>query len=123
MNLKFSIITPSFGQFDWLKLCIASVSDQASVSDHVGTRYERGNVKRGKVGECESNDLHAFEPSNLPTAQSPLSIEHIIQDGETPGIEEFARDMKVYLSEKNGGGSNQKSPNNYAVEQMIPECH
>ena len=84
-SVKFSIITPSFGQFDWLKLCIASVSDQASVSDHVGTRYERGNVKRGKVGECESNDLHAFEPSNLPTAQSPLSIEHIIQDGGDAG--------------------------------------
>ena len=30
--------------------------------------------------------------------------------GGTQGIEEFARDMKVYLSEKNGGGSNQNSP-------------
>jgi len=27
--MTFSIITPSFGQLDWLRLCIASVADQA----------------------------------------------------------------------------------------------
>ena len=30
--MKFSIITPSFRNSDWLKLCIASVADQAGVT-------------------------------------------------------------------------------------------
>jgi glycosyltransferase involved in cell wall biosynthesis len=51
--MKFSIITPHFGQLDWLRLCVASVADQ--------------------IGD------------------SGLSIEHIIQDAGTPGIEDFAR--------------------------------
>lgn len=51
--MKFSIITPHFGQLDWLRLCVASVADQVD--------------------------------------DSGLSIEHIIQDAGTPGIEDFAR--------------------------------
>lgn len=35
-RLKFSIITPSFRNSDWLKLCIASVADQAGVElEHI----------------------------------------------------------------------------------------
>jgi glycosyltransferase involved in cell wall biosynthesis len=48
--MKFSIITPSFKQIDWLRRCVASVRDQASES---------------------------------------VSVEHIVQDGGTGGIEEF----------------------------------
>ncbi len=55
MNPEFSIVTPTFRQLDWLRLCIASVRDQV---------------------------LH-----------SALSIEHIIQDAGTPGIEELAREL------------------------------
>lgn len=29
--MKFSVVTPSFGQLDWLELCIASVADQHGV--------------------------------------------------------------------------------------------
>ena len=31
MRPQFSIITPSFRQLDWLKLCAASIADQAGV--------------------------------------------------------------------------------------------
>jgi glycosyltransferase involved in cell wall biosynthesis len=55
LNPEFSIVTPTFRQLDWLRLCIASVRDQV---------------------------LH-----------SALSIEHIIQDAGTPGIEELAREL------------------------------
>ena len=93
---KISIITPSYGQLDWLRLCIASVADQ------VGAGCESGNVKgavtdakqrpgQQKVGSSESNNLRTFGLSNLST--NPLAIEHIIQDGGTPGIEEFAREL------------------------------
>lgn len=53
--MNFTIITPHFGQLDWLSLCVASVADQPG--------------------------------------ESGLIIEHIIQDGGTPGIEDFARSL------------------------------
>ena len=66
MNQKFSIVTPTFRQLDWLRLCIASVRDQALATP------------------------------------STLSVEHIIQDGGTPGIEDLARELgaEFYLDGK-----------------------
>ena len=62
MNPEFSIVTPTFRQLDWLRLCIASVRDQV-----VATQ---------------------------PTLDfRPSTIEHIIQDAGTPGIEELAREL------------------------------
>lgn len=61
--MKFSIITPHFGQLDWLRLCVASVADQVD--------------------------------------DSGLSIEHIIQDAGTPGIEDFARSHGAALYTEN----------------------
>lgn len=55
MKPEFSIVTPTFRQLDWLRLCIASVRDQV---------------------------LH-----------SALSIEHIVQDAGTPGIEDLAQEL------------------------------
>ena len=61
----FSIVTPTFNQLDWLRLCIASVRDQVIAT-----------------------------PSTLNSRPSTLfSIEHIIQDAGTPGIEELAREL------------------------------
>ncbi len=63
-NPDFSIVTPTFNQLDWLRLCIASVRDQAVAT-----------------------------PSRLDAGLSTLTIEHIIQDAGTPGIEELAREL------------------------------
>ncbi|NDG70356.1 MAG: glycosyltransferase [Proteobacteria bacterium] len=57
MKYKFSIVTPTFRQLDWLRLCIASVRNQ------------------------------------VVATPSTLSIEHIIQDAGTLGIEELAREL------------------------------
>jgi len=70
--MRFTIVTPSYGQLDWLKLCVASVRDQ------VATRAETGNLSLS-AGQAE--------------AAPEFSIEHIVQDAGTPGIEEFARQM------------------------------
>jgi glycosyltransferase involved in cell wall biosynthesis len=64
VNYKFSIVTPTFRQLDWLRLCIASVRDQVVAT-----------------------------PTTLEARRSTLSVEHIIQDAETPGIEELAREL------------------------------
>lgn len=50
--MDISITTPSFKQLDWLKLCIASIADQAGVS-----------------------------------------VEHIVQDPGSPGIEDFTSEQ------------------------------
>jgi glycosyltransferase involved in cell wall biosynthesis len=34
-NLRFSIVTPSFRNSDWLKLCVASVADQGVALEHI----------------------------------------------------------------------------------------
>jgi len=73
MYVDFTIVTPSFGQLDYLACCIASVADQDGVS-----------------------------------------MEHIVQDGETEGFGEFSRSMaerwpdrpgyrRVMISEKDSG--------------------
>ena len=84
--MKFSIITPSYGQLDWLRLCVASVADQIAPE----AQYESTKVKGGKV-----QDLPTFEPSNLPT--NGFGIEHIIQDGGTPGILDFVKEFSGEL--------------------------
>ena len=45
--MRFTIVTPSFNQLDWLELCIASVSDQGA------TKAETGDLSlsEGKVNE------------------------------------------------------------------------
>jgi glycosyltransferase involved in cell wall biosynthesis len=35
LNMRFSIITPSFRSSSWLKLCIASVADQGGALEHI----------------------------------------------------------------------------------------
>ena len=59
--MKFSVVTPSFGQLNWLELCIASVRDQVA---QTGDDSKKG------------------------AASSP-TIEHIVCDGGSDGIEEF----------------------------------
>jgi glycosyltransferase involved in cell wall biosynthesis len=60
--VKFTVVTPSFRQLDWLELCIASVADQ-----------------------------HGVE-----------SVEHIVCDGGSAGIEEFRSKMKYRFPDTTG---------------------
>ena len=84
---KISIITPSFGQLDWLRLCVASVADQS-----VGAQ-ENGGGKGTDRGDAVASGSPNPQSSILHPVQPPLEIEHIVQDGGTPGIEEFAREV------------------------------
>jgi len=80
--MKFSIITPSFNQLDWLRLCVASVKDQVKTQDS-GFRIQ----------DSGGNSARLPFARNPESASPPLSVEHIIQDAGTPGIEEFAREI------------------------------
>jgi glycosyltransferase involved in cell wall biosynthesis len=60
-KMRFSIVTPSFKQLNYLGCCIASVADQG------------------------------------------VSVEHIVQDAGSPGIEEFAEKMAEQILGRYGG--------------------
>lgn len=55
---RFSIITPSFRQLEWLRLCVGSVADQTQAQAQAATGAES------------------------------VEVEHLVQDAGTPGIEE-----------------------------------
>lgn len=64
--MKFFIVTPSFNQINWLRLCIASVADQVT-----------------------DPSLH-LDAADLASHDSPLVVHHHIQDGaSTDGTREF----------------------------------
>ena len=91
----FTIITPSFKQLDYLGCCIASVADQgAKRSENVGM-CESGNV-------APLRSVSAGSLSNAGLAER-LSVEHIVQDAGSPGIEEFAKKMGEQLLRQYGG--------------------
>ena len=77
--MRFTIVTPSFNQLDWLRLCIASVRDQ------VATKAE--------TGDLSLSEGHVAGATKPEETRPGISIEHIVQDAGTPGIEEFAREM------------------------------
>jgi glycosyltransferase involved in cell wall biosynthesis len=101
--VKFSIVTPSYKQLDWLRLCVASVRDQAA------EKAESGNLKAETKNEeplalwralayGKRGIFHRAKHSpsgRTKNAPPPLAVEHIIQDAGTPGIEDFAREINA----------------------------
>jgi glycosyltransferase involved in cell wall biosynthesis len=93
--MDFTIITPSFKQLDHLSCCIASVADQGTKgSENVGM-FESGNVA----------PLRSVSAGSLSYAglAEQLSVEHIVQDAGSPGIEEFVEKMAEQLLGRYGG--------------------
>ena len=112
--MKISIITPSYGQLDWLKLCVASVADQVGMrceSGKVGVAEsrdeDRGSSAGGERKEVRGQGSEAgcqVSGFKLQVSQPHgFAVEHIIQDGGTVGIEEFARELGEDLKSKYGG--------------------
>jgi glycosyltransferase involved in cell wall biosynthesis len=91
--MKFSVATPSFNQLEWLRLCIASVADQAEAQleiEHVvqdaGTRgldalAAELNAPSSNLPQQTSKVTHfpTFPPSHLSTAASGCSL-HLISE-------------------------------------------
>ena len=110
--MTFSIITPSYKQLDWLRLCAASVRDQVTFGSggignvECGMRNEEhapSSPDCGRLDEDSESKIQnpEFSPpsahSEFPIPDFTLfnrrfTVEHIIQDAGSPGIEEFARE-------------------------------
>jgi glycosyltransferase involved in cell wall biosynthesis len=102
--MTFSIITPSYGQLEWLRMCIASVADQNQQLKQGIWKLEDGSLGADAPAAQGVHDGTQSPISNLQSpARSPLAIEHIIQDAGTPGIEEFAREVGEELRSRYGG--------------------
>jgi len=103
--MDFTIVTPSFRQLDYLACCIASVADQGMGNG--GRRTEDGG-QEGSEGMRESGkgtllrSVSAGSQSCAGLAEQ-LSVEHIVQDAGSPGIEEFAEKTAQRLLGKYGG--------------------
>jgi glycosyltransferase involved in cell wall biosynthesis len=101
--MRFTIVTPSFNQLDWLRLCVASVRDQVAQAPHECGVASAKNAEKDEAGDLKSGRIG-----------TKLCIEHIVQDAGTKGIEEFAREnggtfwregrLIVSGHDKEGGG-------------------
>jgi len=106
----FSIVTPSFNQLDWLRLCVASVKDQVANSGKMVT------------------DANENSQTQIPESTTqPLSVEHIIQDAGSQGIEDFARQVGAdfyrdghLIFEGQHGIKNTNSANNSHLQTPTP---
>ena len=83
--MRFTIVTPSFGQLDWLELCIASVADQVG--------GERGPTAYGMRHATDRSGEARVAGGESAGESDALSIEHIVCDGGSEGIEEFKKRM------------------------------
>jgi len=90
--MTFSVITPSFNQLDWLRLCVASVRDQVGVASNAMGNGEYGNLK-AETGKLKPENPLQVSSFKSQVSRSPLAVEHIIQDAGSPGIEGFAREV------------------------------
>lgn len=117
--MKFTVATPSFNQLDWLRLCIASVADQArckcersEVEDGMREKAERGRGFRIK----DSGLREERKDSGWQMAEAELAVEHIVQDAGTQGIEELARELSTPSSNILHQTSKTPSTNSYLLE-------
>ena len=78
--MKFWIVTPSYNQPDWLKLCIASVADQA------GSLCEQRTEDRGQRSDALTSDLRSLTSGS----GSSIHVHHHVQDAcSTDGTREY----------------------------------
>jgi len=101
--MRFTIVTPSFNQLDWLRLCVASVRDQV-------TNSAMQAAGSGEQGDQRSYELRATGGESKRTEVVPLTIEHIVQDAGTEGMEEFAREMGASLYQDGNEVFSSQSP-------------
>ena len=92
--MRFTIVTPSFNQLDWLELCIASVRDQGA------TKAETGDLSlsEGKTNEWKGVKAGKWEGGSRAETEK-IFIEHLVCDGGSEGIDDFKGRMLARFPE------------------------
>lgn len=92
----FSIITPSRNQIEWLYLCISSVRQQIEMKASALLERKNGSWRKDDPGIKHNHDrAKKFLCSRSEFNQ--LTLEHIIQDSGSPGIEKLAQEVGAYF--------------------------
>lgn len=103
--MKFWIVTPSYNQLDWLKLCIASVADQATECNKVD----------GCLWRVDEASQATQQHGNV-TTQHAISVHHHIQDAQsTDGTPEW---LAEYVARQPSTGNYQLTFASEADEGM-----
>ena len=92
--MRFTVVTPSFNQLDWLELCIASVRDQGA------TKAETGDLSlsEGKTNEWKGVKAGKWEGGSRAETEK-IFIEHLVCDGGSEGIDDFNGRMLAQFPE------------------------
>ena len=92
--MRFTVVTPSFNQLDWLELCIASVRDQGA------TKAETGDLSLSeeKVNEWKGVKAGKWEGGSRAETEK-IFIEHLVCDGGSAGIDDFKERMLAQFPE------------------------
>ena len=109
--MTFSIITPSFGQLDWLRLCIASVADQAVSGAEIGDQRSEDGAQGAEGGGLQIDDCSLLIPDNSAGQRQ----------GAEDGIESPANAGKVSEDER-GGSATCNQPLAISNSQSSPLC-
>jgi len=83
--MRLSIITPSLNQLAWLKLCVASVADQALVVEHI-------------VQDAGSTDGTAEWLSNVPHVRLHAESDEGMYDAINRGLRRAGGEVLAYLN-------------------------
>jgi glycosyltransferase involved in cell wall biosynthesis len=102
--MRFSIITPSFRQSDWLKLCIASVADQGVEVEHIvqDAGSEDGTqawlLRDARIKAFVEKDAGMYDAINRGLRRATgeilayLNCDEQYLPGALPAVERFFRD-------------------------------
>ena len=82
--MRFSIITPSFRNAEWLKLCVASVADQAVDLEHI-------------IQDCCSDDGTREWLAGEPRVKAFIEKDGGMYDAVNRGLRRATGDIVAYI--------------------------
>jgi glycosyltransferase involved in cell wall biosynthesis len=100
MRPRFSIVTPSFRQLDWLKLCSASIADQAGVSlEHIVQDAGSGEAMEAWGAEWPAEAARRRTPGDAPfTFRLVMEKDAGMYDAVNRGLRRATGEILAYLN-------------------------
>jgi len=110
--MKIYVVTPSYNQLDWLKLCVASVRDQVSTDALNVKRVEtpKGSLNEESTSTC--NDLNGLND------REAICVHHHIQDAcSTDGTVDWLRQYDAEIKGQRSAGPDSNA------QSLVPSAY